>query len=343
MSLFFVLSGFVITYNYADYQWRAEPFSSLWRFVYLRVSRLYPALLLFFVMILYRLPDADPRAWEVTALHLFSSQSWFPFVYKGSILAGSRFNIAWSISTEIMMYLMFAVAMITIARWPRLAFIAVSAVLAGIMSFWLDQRWIVSLIASTALIEPMTEGQAVSWFFYISPWFRILDFAAGAMAAYIVMSGCLSRLPLWMVSLPATTAMIFIIAFHVWRVLGEHGVYFVTVQLISTVAFFFVVLGSTQRSVLNWLLSVRALTFVGLVSYSLYLFHGLAPYFLGFHQTGSKQFSASSVLEAVGNMAVAVPVAVLIAAVAFFLVERPGQLAMRWLIAKSPTRLQTAS
>ncbi|HKO08050.1 MAG TPA: acyltransferase family protein, partial [Alphaproteobacteria bacterium] len=47
MTLFFTLSGFVITYNYYDFGWGRTPIGSLLRFIYYRISRLYPALLVF--------------------------------------------------------------------------------------------------------------------------------------------------------------------------------------------------------------------------------------------------------------------------------------------------------
>src|SRR5262245_3113213 len=47
MTCFFVLSGFVITYNYLDFGWRQQPLKSTVHFVFLRFSRLYPALLVF--------------------------------------------------------------------------------------------------------------------------------------------------------------------------------------------------------------------------------------------------------------------------------------------------------
>src|SRR4051812_10918 len=56
MTLFFTLSGFVITYNYLDMDWRQAPWESLTRFLFLRFSRLYPALMVFFLLILLRQP-----------------------------------------------------------------------------------------------------------------------------------------------------------------------------------------------------------------------------------------------------------------------------------------------
>src|ERR1700721_1215027 len=50
MTLFFTLSGFVITYNYFEFGWDETPARSFARFAWLRFSRLYPALLLFIIL-----------------------------------------------------------------------------------------------------------------------------------------------------------------------------------------------------------------------------------------------------------------------------------------------------
>ena len=42
VTLFFTLSGFVIAYNYFDFGWRLTPAKSLFEFLFLRISRLYP-------------------------------------------------------------------------------------------------------------------------------------------------------------------------------------------------------------------------------------------------------------------------------------------------------------
>lgn len=343
MSLFFVLSGFVITYNYADYPWRPAPFSSFGRFLYLRLSRLYPALLLFFAMVFYRTTDTSARSLEVTILHLYSMQSWLPLAHQGTILGGSRFNISWSISTEIMMYLLFVVAMIAISRWPRAGLGAVLLSLASVFCLWFVHDEAAAYIsAMPPILEPLSQGQAASWLFYISPWFRILDFAAGCFAAYVVLSGFVARLPRRLPSLLAAASGSFIVGFHIWRVVGVHGIYFVTVQLISTAAFFFIIVAAAQPSMLNRALSIRPLMFVGIVSYSLYLFHGLAPYFLGFNQVGAEPFSARAVIATVVNIIAATVAAIAIAAMVYALVERPGQRGMRWLMnyrTRSPRKI----
>src|SRR5262249_3517177 len=95
----------------------------------------------------------------------------------------SVFSVSWSISTEIGMYLMFVATMIVGARRPALAFAAGIAYVGGII--WLSQRFGEISPNSLAVVETGTPALWARWFFYQSPYFRILQFAVGAGAAWI--------------------------------------------------------------------------------------------------------------------------------------------------------------
>ena len=122
MTCFFVLSGFVIAYNYLDFGWKQQPLKSTAHFLFLRFSRLYPALLVFIVMLVMFRWTSEPYAngfglW--TAVHLLSAQSWLPFKLNGALPDGSFFHVSWSISTEFMLYFMFALFMVLLAVVTR--------------------------------------------------------------------------------------------------------------------------------------------------------------------------------------------------------------------------------
>jgi peptidoglycan/LPS O-acetylase OafA/YrhL len=173
MSLFFALSGFVIMYNYADLPWRGAPLRSLGTFAFQRFSRLYPALLLFVVVsCAFRHPLKEMGEWIL--IDLISIQTWAPF--PGIASFGGPLGLAWSISTEIGMYLMFAGLMMLQVSLRRLA---VALYLAAL------------LVAALSIADPETRF----WLFYLSPYFRFLEFGAGALLAHAVATGLIAVRP----------------------------------------------------------------------------------------------------------------------------------------------------
>ncbi len=105
MELFFVLSGFVIHYNYADIG-RPPNSQNLARFYIARFARIYPLYVLFLVL-LHVLYGGDLRA---TAFFLGMTQSWV-FVLFGGVPLYAHLSafITWSISTEWFFYCLYPV------------------------------------------------------------------------------------------------------------------------------------------------------------------------------------------------------------------------------------------
>lgn len=91
MTIFFTLSGFVIAYNYFGFGWEQSSFATAARFMYLRFSRLYPALLVFMLvaptiwlgkfLILFKTAPEPASLW--LGLHLLSAEVWLPVKFDG--------------------------------------------------------------------------------------------------------------------------------------------------------------------------------------------------------------------------------------------------------------------
>jgi peptidoglycan/LPS O-acetylase OafA/YrhL len=88
MTLFFTLSGFVIVYDYWDFGWRETPLASFGRFMFLRLSRLYPALLVFLALGFKRLTIEDsyfgPHWLLPTVANWSSLHTWYPLKFNGA-------------------------------------------------------------------------------------------------------------------------------------------------------------------------------------------------------------------------------------------------------------------
>ena len=112
MSLFFVLSGIVIYYNYAS-MLAERPGEGVRRFFVARFARLYPLYIVFILGFFIWNARHDPGSLpqNITSLPVFLAgmQSWIYGYIDGTeliYLQGSA-NISWSISTEFALYFLF--------------------------------------------------------------------------------------------------------------------------------------------------------------------------------------------------------------------------------------------
>lgn len=248
VELFFVLSGFVI---FRAYRFKIVNMKELARFQFLRFGRLYPVHLLFLfafvsieilkyvaaVKLGINSPNSTP--FKENNLDNFIKQL-FLLQAIGNNTDAMTFNFpAWSISTEFYTYLIFGAALL-IARSRALV------VFAGLE------------IISLALLVTQ-----------LAPDFDLL---LRCIAGFFL--GCLTadlaarfkvRLPGWTV-LIAAAAMI---AFLQLKTDARHDpvIYFLTSALILTLVLSD---GGLIKSVLNW----RLLTWLGTISYSVYMSHG---------------------------------------------------------------------
>jgi peptidoglycan/LPS O-acetylase OafA/YrhL len=102
MSLFFVLSGFVIQWNYGAMT--KDGWRGVYNFAVARFARLYPLYALFLVAFIGVSPRGGEGHYMLSiATYLTLTQSWFPVVLKsGETLSNAYLANAWSISTELL-------------------------------------------------------------------------------------------------------------------------------------------------------------------------------------------------------------------------------------------------
>lgn len=178
MTLFFVLSGFVIQYNYGEKLATWTPIE-IWRFFVARVARLYPLFLLALAieMALY-VPNilAFDRFGRVWPYYLTLSQDWFGIDIDNKRLTEMYVAGAWSISAEIFLYLLFIplarpIAYLKTVRAAAIAIVALS-VAAGV--FFLG--------SSAGLWCQVADPY---WAFYLSPYCRFPEFLLGALTSVL--------------------------------------------------------------------------------------------------------------------------------------------------------------
>ena len=183
MMTFFVLSGFVIHYNYG-HAITAGGFPAIASFVIARFARLYPLYLFAFFVGAAITPatfSTEPfiHYWP---LFLTLTQDWSPGAVKGQYLAYSLVGGAWSISAEVGLYIFFLLAApALVALHTVRATLYMMAVLTGAALLFFGGHTVG--IWFSALADQ-------SWWFDLSPWCRVPEFLLGALVAqlYLVVS-----------------------------------------------------------------------------------------------------------------------------------------------------------
>ena len=213
MTLFFVLSGFVIHYNYAHLVTNGR-FAGITTFWWARFARLYPLLvltlflsaLLSFRPLHFLAGDREAIYTTLRALPFFllSIQSWIYLPIGESSLiytiAGSG-SLTWSISSEWFFYLLypFIAWLILFARRPSITALFVLLWCAIWVSFSCGlynrapeiDAWGTAQFGPIADMQQHYQDSFVRWLLYFSPYLRMGEFVLGAILAqlYVQLQG----------------------------------------------------------------------------------------------------------------------------------------------------------
>ena len=275
MELFFVLSGFVIHYNYADVGRDPQP-QNLARFYIARFARIYPLYVLFLAL-QHVLHGGDLRA---TAFFLGMTQSWVFIILGGVPLIGhlSAF-ITWSISTEWFFYCLYPVVAWLLAM-TRHRLIA-SLVLVGVA--WLGLVQVVVLYLHDREVNAFAQGvwgppgiAFLGWLISLSPVGRLPPFLIGVATAHIFITGygrpvSESERRLGMIVL--TLALACLIAMCGAQSVGNRYVNTIALFVYSLSIAVIIFCCARYRSPLSRFLSTPLLIACGDASFSIYLFH----------------------------------------------------------------------
>lgn len=260
VSFFFILSGFILTYNYRESLVGLER-TTLWNFYANRFARIYPVHLLTFGAMFIVAPHLLRSIWSAPQLaNLLLVQSWIP---KARYFF-SQNPVSWSLSNEAFFY-----AMLPFLLWGmcklRLQSPARSLLLAlGVFSVAVAISW-------TFRNHPDARG-----ILYINPLFRLHEFILGIVLALVFSHVTTSKAGLFQWSPRIATALeLGSLALLGWAVSIAHRVPFevrITVFYSPFMALVIFV-HAFGRGWISQMLSVRPMRFLGEISYSIYMFH----------------------------------------------------------------------
>lgn len=312
VTVFFVLSGFVLSFNYFEEMRRPNP-ASLYEFFLARFARIYPLYLLVLLYVVVRQQALTGEAdgwWE----HALALQAW-----DGNVDDAYAFNgPGWSIGVEFFLYACFPLLIPLLGRLRNPRALLFTGVVVALAMTALTLWFVLGGKDDLLMFDP---ASAHRWL-YRTPLTRLGDFLLGILAARLfVQVGGLRRfsgLGRWL----APAAAVAIVALMAWPAfVGSAWSYDLAYALPAVILIFG--LATAPRGWLARGLSLPAVVLLGEASYAFYLVHVPAIGLLGAGQWSEGVSGSVALLEAF-NLA-----AILMLAVGLHLaVERPSR---RWL------------
>jgi peptidoglycan/LPS O-acetylase OafA/YrhL len=301
MTLFFVLSGFVIHYNYR-HQILSEPAKGYLAFLWARFTRLYPLFL--FMLVTSTIFDQNMFASAVASsysvdsfsivlpFYLTFSQSWSnTSIDNVKIITGLGVDasITWSISTEWFFYLLYPIFALLLTRLNRLQTIGFSlltfAASWAILAYAIDvscadpDYWRVARYGARNAPQD-SSADFFSWLEYYSPFVRIGEFILGNLVAQFVVrlrdvpvSSKEARAGELFAAIALLTVPIFL---YVSRYFSSEAGFIFHLRhnfLLAPSAAVLIFCASRYQTYLLSFLKSRPIIWIGEISYSIYLSH----------------------------------------------------------------------
>lgn len=271
VTFFFVLSGFILTYNYSNIQNAKECL----KFYVSRIARIWPAHAFCLLMIVLLVPEVfhlNGKLLPSFVSNLFLIHAWIP-----SWQLFFSFNSpSWSISTELFFYLAFpALVLLLRKRWWAPVLLGICLSLAMLC---------VCYIFNLPAFD--TSKPSVQALIYIHPVARILDFTIGMTCAIWWHRSLSSHRPNFFL---ATTLECATVAFVITTMLTSCWLAAVAKPLLGIATSFWlensglalvaaaslICVFSYERGAISKLLNLRAFVLLGEISFAIYMLHAI--------------------------------------------------------------------
>jgi peptidoglycan/LPS O-acetylase OafA/YrhL len=293
MTLFFVLSGFVIHYHYHLLIIERGRVGIL-QFMWLRFSRLYPLYVAVIALDIItshhfvQLASGDMNDWKALLPHVFMVQTWYYDIIRTNSMVyqfGLMPQVAWSISTEMFFYVVYIPLCFLLARVTRnkrniwllaCAAYAIFFALYSIIAFkgGLIDTWAGTVYGPIANIKTGYQDSFIRWLIYFSPYARLLEFILGTLAASMFLlrgnkepeAGFGTRVLFLLLSIAAVHG--FLYSFSMPRE-GYPTTSIVYSPLVAILIYWM----ASRNNIFSRFLSKDLLVKFGQASYSIYLLH----------------------------------------------------------------------
>lgn len=267
VDLFFALSGFLITCLLIE-EWDASKTISLKRFYFRRALRLLPALVLLlaaFVIFSFLTGSGNTALRNVNEalLALFYMTNWArAFRFGHTYVLGHT----WSLSIEEQFYLLWPMLLIfLLRRVPRRDSLMCYVVLGAVLS-WLE-RFILSAgtVATPARLDNGLDTRADS---------LLLGCAAGVCISSGFFPKTL-RDAIFLKCAALVSVLILVLLCEFSQPFSDYGYYLFWFLISLCSATIVMELVASPRGILQWIMELPPLVFIGRISYGLYLWHNV--------------------------------------------------------------------
>jgi peptidoglycan/LPS O-acetylase OafA/YrhL len=302
MTLFFVLSGFVIHYNYGKLV-TTKGLRGVSAFLWARFARLYPLFLLMMLVyiglssrtlaLLSGNPERFGSVLQALPYFLLSIHSWvYTLIGESPVIdaIGGGSPITWSISTEWFFYFAYPLLawFILRARTPRLAatlallwcalWIAVTIGLYDRSS--LIDAWAVRQYGPIAGMQEHLQTSFVRWLLYFSPYVRVGEFLLGTLVAQLYINlerrsfSDRENLVGTIVFFTAVISVVVITYLNYGAVACTNMVCKMNMNFaLAPTAALLIFCGARYKNIGSRVLALRPILLLGGASYSIYLVH----------------------------------------------------------------------
>jgi peptidoglycan/LPS O-acetylase OafA/YrhL len=325
MALFFVLSGFVIQYNYAAAFASGPLIPATYRFFVARFARLYPLYIISLLCSLSYIPPPNfgPR---VILTYLTLTQSWLN-------VQMATFAPDWSISAEWFFYVAFVPLTFVLMRLRHpvvaLALLCGPGVIVLALALYRWQAPLTEFARTWFWHREAISAEPWLWFSYYSPYLRLLEFLAGVLAAKAYKaqaSGGAAPVAVWLFMVCALLWCAAVMADDTLTTetfLGAILSNFIYAPVLAPL----MVCLCRYDSGLSRLLSTRVAVFLGEISYSVYIWSFFVMTMLSSYFVSAEE-SALAYVNSTVKALVTVALTVVFAYGSYLLIEAPSR---RWL------------
>lgn len=274
VPLFFMLSGFVLAYNYPALSPRSG-WRKVVRFWFARIARVMP---LYWVVLIWAITMREIKGVPQDPslpLHFLGLQTW-----SGDLNVGAQMYNApgWSICVELFLYALFPFLVPVVAFAARRFGVRGLLALAGLAFAVQFVLWLVFVINGNADL-PATDPSSAHRWLYRNPLTRLPEFVVGMSLAFLLIRGV--RMPRMLAHLTQAAVIVFVLVVCATRDLdsGAQGAAFFGTMW--TIPFGLLILSlASNRGFFSSFLSIRGMVMLGTASYALYITHrGLLPAF----------------------------------------------------------------